>query len=174
MASTLRFNIKGEKQGLFMNDAQAKNHQDDKGNAKKWISGLAFEYGLVSPRDLATGQSSGRRQHQPVKVVMEWGPWTPQIFTASVQNENLTEVNFEFWHTGVGGVDYVYYAITLKKAKVSSIRFVHDDLAAKTGKVGDFSKPEVVEVMFTFSEINMENKDGKTMAADDWMTGTGG
>src|SRR5438552_3929653 len=38
---------------------------------------LAFDYAIASPRDIATGQASGKRQHQPVRIVKEWGASTP-------------------------------------------------------------------------------------------------
>lgn len=36
-------------------------------------------YEVKSPRDLATGQASGKRQHQPVTFVKEWGAATPRL-----------------------------------------------------------------------------------------------
>ncbi|MEO6360988.1 MAG: hypothetical protein ABIO43_10505 [Sphingomicrobium sp.] len=36
-------------------------------------------YSVKSPRDLATGQASGKRTHGPVTFVKEWGPSTPQL-----------------------------------------------------------------------------------------------
>ncbi|WP_332811403.1 hypothetical protein [Sphingomonas sp.] len=34
---------------------------------------------IISPRDAATGQASGKRTHKPVTFVKEWGPATPQL-----------------------------------------------------------------------------------------------
>lgn len=34
---------------------------------------------ILSPRDSASGQASGKRTHKPVKFVKEWGPSTPQL-----------------------------------------------------------------------------------------------
>lgn len=34
---------------------------------------------LLSPRDAATGQASGKRMHKPVTFVKEWGAATPQL-----------------------------------------------------------------------------------------------
>ena len=36
-------------------------------------------YTIVSPRDLASGQSSGRRMHQPMFLHMEWAAAGPQL-----------------------------------------------------------------------------------------------
>ena len=34
---------------------------------------------IVSPRDAASGQASGKRQHKPVKIVKEWDANTPML-----------------------------------------------------------------------------------------------
>ena len=36
-------------------------------------------YRIVSPRDLATGQSSGKRMHKPFLITKEWGPASPML-----------------------------------------------------------------------------------------------
>lgn len=39
----------------------------------------AAHYTIVSPRDQASGQASGKRTHHPVTFVKEWGPATPLL-----------------------------------------------------------------------------------------------
>ncbi len=34
---------------------------------------------MKGPRDAASGQASGKRQHKPVEFVKEWGAATPQL-----------------------------------------------------------------------------------------------
>ena len=41
----------------------------------------AFFHEVKAPRDVATGQASGKRTHKPVTFVKEWGPATPQLLT---------------------------------------------------------------------------------------------
>ncbi len=36
-------------------------------------------YTIVSPRDLASGQSSGKRMHKPMTLTMEWAAAGPQL-----------------------------------------------------------------------------------------------
>lgn len=36
-------------------------------------------YRVTSPRDSASGQASGKRQHRPVTFIKEWGAATPQL-----------------------------------------------------------------------------------------------
>jgi type VI protein secretion system component Hcp len=68
--SSFSVTIEGTKQGVF---AAAKG-----GN----IAGLRFGYTVKSPRDAATGQATGRRQHGPVVVTKMVGTASPQIFQA--------------------------------------------------------------------------------------------
>ena len=37
------------------------------------------QYQVVSPRDAASGQASGKRMHKPFTIVREWGAATPQL-----------------------------------------------------------------------------------------------
>lgn len=36
-------------------------------------------YQIVSPRDVATGQASGKRMHKPFVITKEWGAASPQL-----------------------------------------------------------------------------------------------
>jgi type VI secretion system secreted protein Hcp len=168
MSSNYFFKVKGVKSGQFKGDELVKKGTDG------WMQGLAFDYALVSPRDVATGQASGRRQHHPVKVHMDWGPSAPQFFAAAVNNEELTEVNFEFYRPEANGVDTCYYKITLKKAKVASIRFVRDPSsiegagASKGFSSATYTRPEMLEMTFIFQEIVMDHVKGATSGQDTW------
>lgn len=46
---------------------------------------LYFEYNVKAPRDVATGQSSGKRQHGEVVITKEWNATTPILFHRSVE-----------------------------------------------------------------------------------------
>lgn len=37
------------------------------------------QYQVISPRDIATGQASGKRMHKPFTIVKEWGAASPQL-----------------------------------------------------------------------------------------------
>lgn len=39
----------------------------------------AAQYQVISPRDSASGQASGKRMHKPFTIVKEWGAATPQL-----------------------------------------------------------------------------------------------
>lgn len=120
------------------------------------IPAISFAYGVKSPRDSASGQASGKRQHKPVTFVKEWGASTPQLFQALVTNEQLTSVTIQFVQTSSdegAGREFVYHTIKLTNAYVTELdqfkRSSPDD-------------PRDLEaVSFTFQKIEMTN-DGLT------------
>ncbi len=66
-----------------------KAKQGKSGSAKRSAAGggphvLAFEYEVKAPRDVATGQSSGKRQHKPVTISKEWDASTPTLILGQV------------------------------------------------------------------------------------------
>lgn len=47
----------------------------------------AATYEIKSPRDVATGQSSGKRQHKPISITKEWSTSSPVLkFTVPAQD----------------------------------------------------------------------------------------
>jgi type VI secretion system secreted protein Hcp len=155
--------IKGQKQGAFKGEGTSKATKDA-------IDGLSFAYDLKSPRDLSTGQATGKRQHSPIRIVKGWGAATPQIFQALVSNEVLTSVKLEFRKTNVNGEEVVYYTITLADAVVSEIRQFSREAtdSSSGGKRAATDPQELEEVSFTFQKITVENNQAKTMSEDSW------
>ena len=147
---TLYVKVVGIKQGTFKGDGlTTRGHLDQ-------MLATTFDYGLVSPRDPATGQASGKRQHKPVVITKEWGPSMPQFLTAAATNERLTKVTMEFWDTDRTGVQRLHFVVTLTNASVSEVKQqLASDLLTE-------------ELSFTFQKITVEDKIGKTIFMDDW------
>jgi type VI secretion system Hcp family effector len=164
MAYEFYLKIEGQKQGKFKGDGISKAHKDE-------ISGLKFHYEVASPRDLATGQASGKRQHKPITVTTEWGAFSPQLFQALTTNETLKKVDISFMKTSADGAEVVYSTIKLTNASVSGAKFyggmedgTDGNGAAKhaSGVTGH----ELTDWSFTFQKIEFEAN--KSMAVDDW------
>ncbi len=147
---TLFVKVIGKKQGTFKGDGlTSKAHLDQ-------MLASSFDYGLVSPRDLATGQASGKRQHKPVVITKEWGPSMPQFLEAAATNEQLTKVTMEFWDTDKTGVQRLHFVVTLTNASVSEVKqHLASDLLTE-------------DLSFVFQKITVEDKIGKTIFMDDW------
>ena len=83
---------------------------------------IQFDYGVASPRDVASGQATGKRIHQPLKVVHEVNEWSPFLLRALVTNELFSSVLVEFFKTEEGGKSIKYYEVRLTHANASSLR----------------------------------------------------
>jgi len=158
MAYEFYVTVDGSKQGKLKGDSRRKGQADK-------LTGLAFRYGVATPREAGSGMPTGRRTHQPVSFVKEWGAATPQLFQALTTNESIKSVLFEFIGTDETGRENVFHTIKLVNASITEIKqYVERDSALNDR---DATGP-LEEISFTFQRIELENRDGKTMAVDDW------
>jgi type VI secretion system secreted protein Hcp len=153
MALTFQISVKGAKQGQFKGD-----------NPSGKMIGLSFETDVTSPRDVATGQASGKRQHKPVRIIKAWGPASPQFYEALVTNELLTEVLLEFVQKTPQGIEQVFFSFKLINAALSGFRQYTGPLP---GSTADFH--ELEEIDFVFQKIELQHLIAKTSAADTWQ-----
>ncbi len=128
------------------------------GQADK-INVLSYSEGIVSPRDLATGQATGKRQHKPFVITKEVDAATPLLMGACATNEILPAVQFVL-HPPGASADVV--TVTLHDAACSEI----EDTTAADGV------HELETISFTFRKITVENTVAKTEFEDDWTTPT--
>ena len=164
MAYEFYVTIEGKKQGAFKGESPREAH-------KAKIAGLSYRHQIQSPRDAATGQASGKRQHGPIAITKEWGPASPQIFQALVTNEVLPNVLFEFIHTTPDGIEEIYHTIKLLNATVSSVEYMTgtgDESSSSAKHSAAYDTHELEKVSFTYQRIEIENVIGKTSAEDDW------
>jgi type VI secretion system secreted protein Hcp len=133
-------------------------------------AGISFEHEIVSPRDVATGQPSGARQHKPIRFTKEWGKASPLFFEALVNNRTLRTVQFDFYRTSREGKEKVYYSIQLTDASVCQIRWMtgKGESASSVKTTVAYDTHELEEISFTYSRIDVTFVEGGIMASDDW------
>jgi type VI secretion system secreted protein Hcp len=56
------------------------------------INLLGVNHGIVSPRDVASGQATGKRQHKPFVIVKQIDKSSPLLLKAQIDNRTLTSV----------------------------------------------------------------------------------
>jgi type VI secretion system secreted protein Hcp len=159
MANSYYLKVKGAKQGDIKGEAGKKSDR---------IPILGFSYGVQSPRDVSTGQASGKRQHRPVTIYKEWGVASPQLYEALVTNERLTSVTIDEIRTDPAGRDTVYMEIRLTNATITSISI--DPERASAAPL--WTNHEIELVFFAFEKIEIENMVSKVVAMDDWQNGS--
>jgi type VI secretion system secreted protein Hcp len=168
MAYEFYVSVEGTTTGKFKGES-TKEKQKDK------IPGLSFEYAVRSPFDGATGNQSGKRLHEPIRFVKEWGASTPQFFHSLATNETLKKVTFEFWRTDPTGKQAAYYTITLENARVVTVKQFSSDVKVQgsvtSQRAVSSSANELEEISFVFQKITVENTQAKTSAMDDWESG---
>ena len=146
--------IEGAKQGVFQSEG-------DRGG----IVGLGFEQAIASPRDVATGQASGKRQYSPVVFTKEWGAASPQLFQALVTNESLKNVQFDFYEpSGPEGGEELFFTVKLMNAFVLKLEKYENFNAAGHQDAND---PRFLEdVSLNFQKIEVIHVASKIGAAD--------
>lgn len=136
------FTATGQKQGALTGDGP-------KGTII--LTGVTHE--IVSPRDAASGQATGKRQHKPMTITKELDKSTPLLLNALVTNETLTTVTFHFTQGG-NNVGSDYMTVKLTNAQVAS-----------RIQIGGTE-----EISFTYQKITWTWVDGGITAQDDWQT----
>lgn len=131
VSQSMNVSVTGQKQGSF-------------GRA---IPVIAVSHEIVSPRDAASGLPTGKRQHKPISVTVQFGPATPKFVNALVTNENLTSVLIGLLRNGK-------LAATIKLTNASVSHFVQTD--------------QNVQFEMTYQKITWTWVAGGITAEDDW------
>jgi type VI secretion system secreted protein Hcp len=125
---------------------------------------FAFDHDIMSPRDIASGLPTGKRQHKPVTITKEIDKSSPLLYTVLCTNENLTEVVFKFWKPSAAGKEVQYYTIKLTNANIAARKtFFPNMLVAENTRL-----PHLEEVAFTYQKIEWTFEDGGISFQDDW------
>jgi type VI secretion system secreted protein Hcp len=141
--------VAGQIQGKFKGEGTRKGFEDK-------IMGLSFEQEVKSPRDTATGQATGKRLHQPIRIKKAWGPASPQFFAAVAKNELLTVV-MDFFVVESSGISVLDHTVKLTNASVASYRSSSD--ATVQG-------PQIDTIEFVSQTIEIIDHRGKGAVTD--------
>jgi type VI secretion system secreted protein Hcp len=162
-ADNIYVSVKGTKQGQFKGESPNPNLRDK-------MVGLKFMYEVTSPRDVATGQVSGKRQHRPIIITKEWGAASPQLFQALVGSEPLSEVFIDFVGTDQkSGQEVLTHRIRLINATIANIAYKTDEAVGASGvkHLTAGGQRSLEEISFTFQRIELEDPIGKAVVVDD-------
>jgi len=157
MALNAYLSLKGKTQG------DIKGSVTQKGRDGK-IMIIATSHEIISPKDAASGLSTGKRQHKPYKLIKEKDKSSPLLYNVLVNNEQVVSWKLEFWRPSATGAEHQYYTVELANAHVASIREVMPN-----NKHPDLMKFETYEeIAFTYQKITWTWMDGGITSQDDW------
>ena len=90
------------------------------------IAVYGFHFGVISPRDPASGLPTGRRRYQQVEVTKPIDASTPRLLQALTTNENLKNLTISVYRPGTT-TTYLKYVLT--NANVATISHDGEGLA---------------------------------------------
>lgn len=160
-ATVTMMKVVGTKQGSFKGESLMPRYSD-----KAEVLGYSME--IKSPRDAASGQATGRRQHMPLTIWKATGASSPQFFSAITTNEALKTVTIEFYKPDEvfksSGTEQLYFKIELVNASIASFKQVMG-----AADLGSFrSNPALMydEIKFVYEKITVTHGTGGVSASD--------
>lgn len=152
-ADSIYMSVEGTGQGLISRNASPGNqeHEDE-------ITMFGFGHSVTIPRDPQSGQPTGQRVHQPLRIFKAFDNSSPLLYQALVTGEILSKVVIKFWRTNTEGQLEHYHTIELEDAIIV-------DMTAAAGADGNGTR-EVVS--YTYRRITWTMESAGTSSSDDW------
>lgn len=136
-ADKVYMNVVGN-QGSIEGDAKSPH-------GRAWIPVQQYNFSLEAPRDAATGHASGKREHEPIRVIKDMDAASPKLLQAATTGGHIKQVTFQVYRVGAGGREELYETIRLVNPIISGVH-------ASGGGAGKSSAPQE-ELSFAYEEI---------------------
>ena len=157
MALNSYLKLKGQIQGDIKGSVTQKGREG-------LIIVIGFDHEIVSPRDPATGQATGKRMHKPFVITKEIDKSTPLLHNALTNNENLIQWELQCFAAKGTGQEINNFTVKLTDATVTGIQTI-----MLNNRVPENIKmPIMEEVSFVYQKIEWTWVDGGVTAIDDW------
>jgi type VI secretion system secreted protein Hcp len=152
--------VDGKKQGVIKGSVEREEHKDK-------IGVIAVDHDIESPRDVHTGQASGKRVHGSFRITKEVDKATPLLYQALCSNEQLKKVEIKFYRTSPDGTEENLFTTTLENATMNHIK----DIMHLTKDKTKMDLPWMEEISFTYEKITWRHELAKTEFTDSWLKG---
>jgi type VI secretion system secreted protein Hcp len=156
-SSTLYLQVTGAKQGVIKGEVTVKGREFQHRL-------LAYSHEIVMPRDPTSGLPTGKRQHQPFRIVKLLNQGSPQLMTAMTTGEDLSSVVIDVWTPGVAGAEIKLMTYMLTNAHVVSLRPWMPNRSDTSAQ----SYPPAEEIAFTYQSITVTYQPGGIVSVDEW------
>ncbi len=149
--------LTGKTQGLIRGEVTQRGRENQH-------SLLAYSHEIVTPRDAASGLPSGKRQHQPFRVVKLINQGSPRMMTAMTSSEPLSSVVIDVWSPNSAGVEAKLLTYTLTNARIVSLR----PWMPNRSDASALNYPPAEEIAFVYESIKVTFVNGGIESSDDW------
>ena len=126
---------------------------------------LAYSHEIVAPYDAASGLPTGKRQHQPFRVVKLLNRGSPRLLEALATNERLTYVRFDVWAPSLAGKEVRLLTYELQNARLISVR----PWMPNKSDTATVTYAPAEEIAFVYESITVTFEDGGVTFTDDWV-----
>jgi type VI secretion system secreted protein Hcp len=157
---TTLMSLTGQKTGVIAGEVTQKGREGQH-------AVLAYSHEIVSPRDAVTGLPTGKRQHQPFRVVKLINRASPVLLNVLATAERLTTVTIDIWSPSASGFEVKVLTYTLTNASLVSIR----PWMPNKSDASAASYPPAEELAFTYQTITVTHPGTGASGQDDWVSG---
>lgn len=159
MALNSYLKLKGQKQGDIKGGVTQKGREGT-------IMVIGFHHEVLSPTDTSSGLPTGKRIHTPFIITKEIDKSTPLLYSALVNNENLTNWELQCFALKGTGVEVNNYTVKLTNARIVDI-----NSNMLNNKIAENAKLSIMEqVSFVYQKITWTWVDGGISSQDDWVS----
>ncbi|MFO0554232.1 MAG: type VI secretion system tube protein TssD [Polyangiaceae bacterium] len=156
--------LTGEKQGKYKGGCIQKGREG-------WIEIIASNHTIISPRDPASGQATGKRSHKPIRTRHYYDQSLPMWYMSLCTNEAIKSATIAYFSpnklgtAGGQGVETLTYEIKLTNAHVAEIEF--EMLNNKNTELMKYEDMFITSVVY--QKIEGTWKLGNKVWQDDWL-----
>jgi type VI secretion system secreted protein Hcp len=147
------------------NDVKGESTVTSNGRADT-IEVLAYEQGVTSAREAATGTVTGRRQYTPIKILKRIDKASPLLLKSLTRNEKIDGVLKFYRPNPVGdGTTEQFFTVEINEGNIASIReHMENTLTPSAGN----SNCPLEELTFVFRTIKWTYTNGGVTHEDKW------
>ena len=156
--STLLMRLVGEQSGTIIGEVTQAGREDSHRL-------LAYSHEIVAPYDPASGQSTGKQQHHPFRVVKLINRASPVLLEALAAKERLTTVMIDMWVPSPTGKEAHIFTYELTNARLVSLRSWMPNKSDPAAA----GYPPAEELAFTYEKIKFTFEEGGIVGEDTWV-----
>lgn len=126
------------------------------------IEVMSWSWGVSNAGSMSTGQSTGRRQYEPIRFIKAIDKASPQLFIRCAQGKHIAQAVLTVRRQGATGGPEDYYTITLEDCFITSYQ------VGGGGGSGGTASAQTEEIKITFKKITITHIPSKSTESDIW------
>jgi type VI secretion system secreted protein Hcp len=156
MALNAYLSLTGQSQGLIEGSV-------DRATLVGKIEVIETKFLVHYPLDAVSGLQTANKKNKPITIIKEVDKSSPLLYSAWMNNENITQWRLDFYRPDGTGSEVQYYSIELENASIASIRFEQPN--TRDPETQGLAEQE--QITFTYGKITLTHQPTGAFAEDD-------